>query len=158
MPLKKLTVSGAAPEVGEARAMMFTGSVVVLVSAPDVPVIVTVAAPTVAVALAVSVTVLLEVVGLAPKLTVTSLGPDADKLTLPVNPPEGVTVIVLLPLLPWAKLKLAGEAESVKFPIGAGGGKTQPLAALENPNWIVYAVPLAVYEPCWPLQMSPISP
>src|SRR5689334_8014076 len=118
--------------------MMFSGSVVVFVSAPDVPVIVTVAAPTIAVALAVSVTVLLEVVGLVPKLAVMSLGnPDADKLTLPVNPPEEVTVIVLLPLLPWAKLKLAGEAESVKFPVGAAGGKTQPLAALENSNWIV---------------------
>ena len=139
---------------------MLSGSVVVFVSAPDVPVIVTVAAPTVAVALAVSVTVLLEVVGLAPKLAVMSLGnPDADKLTLPVNPPEGVTVIVLLPLLPWAKLKLAGEAESVKFPIkGAGGGKTQPSAALENSNWIVYVVPLAVYEPDRGAQMSPISP
>jgi hypothetical protein len=141
------------------KGMMFSGSVVVFVSAPDVPVIVTVAVPTVAVALAVSVTVLLEVVGLAPKLAVMSLGnPDADKLTLPVNPPEGVTVIVLLPLSPWVTLKLAGEAESVKFPSGAAGGKTQPLAALENSNWIVYAVPLAVYEPCWPLQMSPISP
>lgn len=139
MPLKKLTVSGAAPAVGEARAMMFSGSVVVLVSAPEVPVIATVAVPTGAVTFAVSVTRLLEVVGLEPKLAVTPAGnPDADKFTLPVNPPEGVTVIMLLPLSPWVTLKLAGEAESVKFPSGAaGGGKTQLLAALENSNWMV---------------------
>ena len=138
MTLEKLTVSGAAPVVGETRGMMFSGSVVVFVSAPDVPVIVTVAVPTVAVAFAVSVTVLLEVVGLVPKLAVMSLGnPDADKLTLPVNPPEKVAVIVLLPLLPWVTLKLAGKADSVKFPVGAGGGKTQSLAALENSNWMV---------------------
>ena|SRR5882672_4515218 len=137
LPLKKLTVSGATPVVGEARAMMLSGSVVVFVSAPDVPVIVTVAAPTVAVASAVSVTAW-GAFGLAPTVAVTPAGnPDADKLTLPVNPPDGVTVIVLLPLSPWAKLKLAGEADSVKFPIGEAGGKTHWLAALENSNWIV---------------------
>ena len=65
------------------------------------PVIVTVAVPVVAVLLAVNVTTLVEVVGLVPKLAVTPDGrPEADRVTLPVKPPEGVSVIVLLPLAP----------------------------------------------------------
>lgn len=81
-------------------------------SAPDVPVMVTVAAPVVAVELAVSVRTLVDVVGLVPKLAVTPAGnPEADNVTLPVNPPEGVTVIVLDPLAPWLMLRLAGEAD-----------------------------------------------
>jgi hypothetical protein len=106
---------------------------------PDVPVMVTVAVPVVAVGLAVNVTVLVDVVGFVPKVAVTPAGkPEADRLTLPVNPPEGVTVIVLLPLLPWVTLKLDGEADSEKLGVGApAGGKTQLFAALENSNWIV---------------------
>ena len=76
---------------------------------------VTVAVPVVAVELALKVTTLVDVVGLVPKLAVTPEGrPDADKVTLPVNPPTGLTVTVLLPLLPWVTVKLAGEAESEK--------------------------------------------
>lgn len=68
---------------------------------PEVPVIVTVEVPVVAVALAVKVAELVDVVGLVPKLAVTPEGrPEADRVTLPVNPPEGVTVMVLLALLP----------------------------------------------------------
>jgi hypothetical protein len=102
-------------------------------------VIVTVDVPTVAVLLAVNVTLLVEVVGFVPNVAVTPDGnPDADKLTLPVNPPEGATVIVLLPLLPWTTVTLAGEADSEKFGVGApAGGNTQLFAALENSNWIV---------------------
>lgn len=120
---------------------------------------VTDAVPVVAVELAVNVTELVDVVGLVPKLAVTPEGkPDADNVTLPVNPPEGVTVIVLLLLLPCTTLTLAGEADKLKFGEDGGGGNTQLFAALENSNWMTYVVPLAVYEPCWPLQMSPISP
>ena len=82
---------------------------------PEVPVTVTVAVPVVAVLLAVRVKTLVDVVGFVPKLAVTPAGsPDADKVTLPVKPPEGVTVIVLVPLLPWVMVRLAGEAESEK--------------------------------------------
>lgn len=105
---------------------------------PDVPVIVTVAVPVVAVELAVSVKTLLDVVGLVPKLAVTPDGkPEADRVTLPVNPPEGVTVIVLLPLLPCVTVRLVGDAESEKFGVAVAGGKTQLFAALENSSWIV---------------------
>jgi hypothetical protein len=62
---------------------------------------VTVAVPVVAVLLAVKVTVLLVVVLPGLKEAVTPLGrPEADKLTLPVKPFVGLTVMVLLPLLP----------------------------------------------------------
>jgi hypothetical protein len=75
--------------------------VVVAVTDPDVPVTVTVNAPVVAVLLAVNVSTLLVVVGLVPNEAVTPLGkPDAARVTLPVNPPVSVTVIVSVALLP----------------------------------------------------------
>jgi len=114
------------------------------VSEPEVPVMVTVLVPVEAVELAVNVTELLDVVGFVPKLALTPAGnPEADKLTLPVKPLEGVTVIVLLPLLPCVTVRLAGDADSEKLGVAVAGGKTQLFAALENSNWIVYVVPLA---------------
>ena len=147
-------------KLGVAVAFTVSEMVVVCVRLPDVPVMVTVDVPVVAVELALKVTALVEVVGLVPKLAVTPEGrPEADKVTLPVNPPEGVTVIVLLPLEPCVTVKLVGEAESEKLgDADAAGGSTQLLAEFENSNWMVYVVPFAVYEPCCPLQMSPISP
>jgi hypothetical protein len=91
--------------------------VAVFVKVPDVPVMVTVDVPVVAVALAVSVNVLVLVVLvvlLGLKEAVTPLGrPEADKLTLPVKPFCGVTVIVLVPLLPCTRVTPFGKAESV---------------------------------------------
>src|SRR5436853_36707 len=76
---------------------------------------VTVAVPVVAVLLAVSVKVLLPVVLAGLKLAVTPLGrPEADRLTLPVNPFTGLTVIVLHVLPPCVTETLAGDAESEK--------------------------------------------
>jgi hypothetical protein len=87
--------------------------IVVLERLPDAPVMVIVAAPDVAVPLAVSVNVLVLAVLLGLKDAVTPLGvPDADKLTLPVKPFWGVTVIVLAPLAPCAIVKVFGDAES----------------------------------------------
>ena len=75
----------------------------------------TVAVPVVAVELAVSVRTLVDVVGFVPKLAVTPEGsPETERVTDPVNPFRGFTVIVLLPLLPWVTLKELGEAESEK--------------------------------------------
>ena len=75
--------------------------VVVCVRPPDVPVIVTVTVPVAAVLLAVNVSVLVLVVLLGLNDGVTPLGrPDAVRPTLPPKPPCGVTVIVLVPLLP----------------------------------------------------------
>ena len=71
---------------------------------PDVPVIVTVEVPGVAVALAVSVKVLIVLVGVVGFVlndAVTPFGrPEAAKVTFPVKPFWGATVIALEPLDP----------------------------------------------------------
>jgi hypothetical protein len=86
----------------------------VFVKLPDVPLTVTVTAPVAAALLAVSVNVLVLVVLLGLNDAVTPLGrPDADKLTLPLKPFCGVTVMVLAPLAPCTIVKLFGDAERV---------------------------------------------
>ena len=83
---------------------------------PEVPVMVTVAVPVVAVLLAVNVSVLVVVAEAGLNAAVTPLGrPDADRLTLPVNPFCGVTVTVLVPLPPCMKVKLLGDADRAKL-------------------------------------------
>lgn len=72
--------------------------------------------PVVAVLLAVKVKTLVEVVGLVPNEAVTPEGrAEFESVTLPVNPPLGVTVIVEEPLLPCVTLKLLGEADNEKL-------------------------------------------
>jgi len=88
--------------------------VVVFVKLPDEPVTVSVNVPVVAVLLAVKVSVLLLAVLLGLNAAVTPLGrPDADKLTLPLKPFCGVTVMVLVPVVPCAIVRLFGDAETV---------------------------------------------
>ena len=87
-------------------------TVVVFVKLPDEPVTVTMTVPVAAVLLAVSVKVLLLAVLLGLNDAVTPLGrPDADKLTPPLKPLNGVIVIVLVPVVPWMTVRLLGEAE-----------------------------------------------
>lgn len=147
-PCATVTLEGDADseKLGVAVAFTVKLTVVVWVRLPEVPVTVTVAVPVVAVELAVNVNTLLEVAGLVPKLALTPEGsPDAERVTLPVKPPEGAMLMVVLPLLPWVTLTLLGEADRVKLGLLlAAGGRTQLFAALENSNWIVYVVPLAV--------------
>jgi hypothetical protein len=92
-------------------------TVVVCVKLPEVPVIVTVAVPVVAVALAVKVSLLVVVPGFGLKAAVTPLGnPDADIVTLPLNPFSFVIVIVLVPPAPPCVIvTLVGDAASEKF-------------------------------------------
>lgn len=72
--------------------------------------------PVVAVLVAVKVRTLVDVVGLVPNVAVTPLGrAELESDTEPVKPPESVTVIVLLPLVPCFTVKLEGEAESEKL-------------------------------------------
>lgn len=88
--------------------------VAVCVNVPDAPVMVTVTVPTAAEPLAASVNVLVAVAGLGLNDAVTPLGsPDADKLTLPLKPFCGVTVTVLVPLVPCVMLTLVGDVERV---------------------------------------------
>jgi hypothetical protein len=94
------------------KAWTVRKTVVVFVKLPEVPVTVTVAVPVAAVLLAVSVNVLVLAVLLGLNDAVRPLGrPDADKLTLPLKPFCGVTVIVLVPALPCVIVKLLGDAE-----------------------------------------------
>lgn len=75
--------------------------VVVALRVPEVPVIVIVAEPAADAQLDVSVSTLLPVVTLGLNAAVMPLGrPDAVRVTLPVNPPTSVTVMVSVPLLP----------------------------------------------------------
>jgi hypothetical protein len=73
-------------------------SVVIAVRLPDAPLIVTTKVPNAAVELAVSVRVLVEVVGFGLNEAVTPLGnPVAVSVTLPLKPFAGVMVMVLVP-------------------------------------------------------------
>lgn len=107
--------------VGEAAMVKLGGGLTVSLMAvvaaklPEVPVMVTVAVPVVAEALAANVSTLLPVAGFVPNVAVTPLGsPEAARVTPSANPFTGVTVMVVVPLPPWIRFKLAGESESVK--------------------------------------------
>ena len=123
-----------------ADELTVSASFVVAVKLPEVPVIVTVADPVVAVLLAVSVSTLDPVVGFVPNAAVTPLGrPDAARVTLPVNPPISVTVIVLLPLPPCVIVRLLGESERVKL-----GVDDPPARRLIRP--VVFGLPHPVHR------------
>jgi hypothetical protein len=109
-----------------------SATVVDAVSVPEVPVMVTVAAPAVAVLLAVRVSTLEPVVGLVPNAAVTPVGnPDAARVTLPAKGLTSVTVIVSVPLAPWAIDRVDAEGLRVKLPV---------LAALTVSAMVVVAV------------------
>ena len=115
LPCATLRLAGDAERVKLGGALMVSAIVAVLFNAPETPVTVTVDAPVTADALAVSVKVLAPVVLAGLNDAVTPLGrPDAVRLTLPLKPLSGPTVILLAPLLPCGMLRLAGDAESAK--------------------------------------------
>jgi len=90
--------------------------VVVAVSEPEVPVIVTFAVPATAELLAVKVKMLVPLVGFVPHNAVTPLGtPVTARLTLPVNPLMGITTIVDIAEVPRLTERMDGEAASVKL-------------------------------------------
>jgi hypothetical protein len=98
LPCSTVTVSGEAVRLKFPNAFTVSVMVVDALNLPEVPLIVTVAIPAVAVLLAVRVSVLLLVAGLGLNSAVTPLGkPDAERVTLPLKPFDGVTVIVLVP-------------------------------------------------------------
>jgi hypothetical protein len=121
---------------------------VVFVKLPDVPVMVTVAVPVVAVLLAVSVTVPVLVVLPGLNKAVTPLGsPEADRLTLPLKPFCGVTVIVLAPLVPCTIVTLLGEAKSAKLGAGVGAVTTDTLSKVAVARAVV--LPLVAANPTY---------
>jgi hypothetical protein len=95
-------------------ALIVSEIVVALDKLPHKPVTVTESVPVAAALLAVSVSVLVLAVLLGLKDAVTPLGrPDADKLTLPLKPFCGATVMVLVPLAPCKIVKLLADVASV---------------------------------------------
>ena len=120
-----MAAAGASVKVG--AAVTVSAMVVVAVSEPDVPVIVTVVGPpTVAVPVAVSVNTLDPVAGFVPNDAVTPLGkPLAERVTLPENPFAPDTVIVSVLLLPWTTANVAAAGASVKP--GAAVTVTEPV-------------------------------
>jgi len=114
-PCVRLTLLGAAESAKSGAPFTVRVRLVELVKLPEVPVMVTVAVPAVAVLLAESVSTLLVEVLLGLKEAVTPLGrPDAERLTLPANPPWGAKEIVVEPLVPCTSVRLPGVAESRK--------------------------------------------
>ena len=110
-----LRLLGDAERPKSGPAFTVRATVVVWVRLPEVPVIVTVAIPVAAVLLAVSVKTLVAVAGFVPNDAVTPLGrPEADKLTLPVKPFCGVTMMVLEPFDPCVILRLLDDNERLK--------------------------------------------
>lgn len=108
------------------------GSVAVCDRFPDVPRMFTAPVPMGAVVLAVSVNVVVPVVGSGLNEAVTPLGNIvAEKVTLPVKPFSGVMEMVLVPLVPWVMLRLP-EVDRRKFGPDAGQLLTR-LAALMVP-------------------------
>lgn len=105
--------------------------VAVFVKLPEVPVMVTVNVPVPAALLAVRVNALVPVVLVGLNDAVTPLGrPDADKLTLPLKPFSGLTVMELEPLAPCGMVKVFGDAERLKF--GGAFTASEIVAALDK--------------------------
>src|ERR1700743_8822 len=96
-------------------ATTLRGMVVVTVRLPEVPVMVSVLVPPGAEALALTVSVVVPDVGLGEKDAVTPLGrPETARLTLPVNPYSGATVMVLVVDAPGFTWRLPEEVEMAK--------------------------------------------
>ena len=101
-------------KLGVATGVTFKLMTVVCVrfSAALVPVIVTLAVPVVAVPEAVNVSVLVPVVEAGLKAAVTPVGKAPTlSATLPLNPPTGETLMVLVPVPPWATLAFVPDRE-----------------------------------------------
>lgn len=108
-PCTAVTLAGDAASVKPGAAVTVRLIVVLLLRLPDVPVMVMVDAPVAAEALGLSVSVL------PLKDAVTPAGrPEAARETVPLNPPAGVTVMVLVPVAPCTTVTLAGAAARVK--------------------------------------------
>ena len=106
----------------------------------------TVDAPGVAVLLADNVRTLVPVAGFVPKKAVTPLGnAEAAKVTLPVNPPTSVTVIVSVALLPCVTDNEAGDAARVKpgfvFVLTVNAIVVDPVRVPDVPLMVTVEVP-----------------
>src|SRR5215470_3209725 len=100
---------------GTTGALTVRVSVVVRVRVPEVPVTVSVKVPVAAALPAVTVSVLAEVALVGLKFAVTPEGrPEIDRFTVPLKPLTGLTLMVLVPMLPCVMVSELGEADRVK--------------------------------------------
>ena len=100
-PCPRVTLLGEAESVKFGPGFTFNESVAVLVRPPIVPTMLTVNEPVVALLAAINVRVLEALAGFGLNSAVTPAGsPDADRLTLLLNPFCGVTVTLVVPLPP----------------------------------------------------------
>jgi len=114
-----LRLAGAADKLKFGAPLTVRESVVELLTLPLTPLIVTVKVPMAALVLAVKVKVLLLVVLAGLNDAVTPPGrPEAEKLTAPLNPLSGVTVMVLSTCAPGVTPSPAGAAERVNVAAG----------------------------------------
>src|ERR1700722_7012245 len=103
--------------------------VVVLLVEPDTPLIVTVLVVTLAVLLAVKVNVLVPVPGFGLNDAATpACSPDADNVTLPLNPLVLLIVMGVCPLVPRVTDRLVGDADRVKLPAAVTVNETVVVA------------------------------
>lgn len=121
-------------------------TVVALVKLPEEPVTVTVAVPGVAVLDTDRVRTVLVVTGFDPKAALTPVGnPDAVRVTLPLKPFSGFTVMVVEPEVPWRRVKPAGDDESVKLGCVENAGQLlTKLAAFTVPTPVAKSQPVLV--------------
>jgi hypothetical protein len=100
-PALRLTLAGVAETVKLAGAATVIAIVVLLVMVPDSPVTVTMEVPSAAPAAAFNVSVVLRVAAAGLKVAVTPVGrPLTEKVTVPLKPVCGATVMVLAALPP----------------------------------------------------------
>jgi len=149
-PCVIVTLLGDAESVKSGMKTGFTVSATVVLfdKLPEVPVMMTLTVPVVAVLLAVRAKELVFVVLVGLKEAVTPVGrPEADKLTLPLKPFCGVTVIVLVPVAPCVMVRLLGDAEIVKFGTGMGFTVREIVVAFDKlsevPVMVTVTVPVA---------------
>ncbi len=127
-PGAMLTLVGDAERVNVGGPVTVSVSLTVLVRLPDVPMIVIVVGPAVAEAATVSVRVLLVVAAAGLKDAVTPAGrPDAASVTVPLKPFCGLTVMVLVPVVPGAM-----DSASVEEERPNAGPLDTPVRALIN--------------------------
>jgi hypothetical protein len=142
LPGVRLRLAGDAVNV-KVGTVMVRPMLAVLFRAPEVPVTVTLTVAAVTELAAVSVSVLALIVLTGLKAAVTPLGrPVAARITLPLNPFSGLTVRVLVPLVPGVRLRLTADAERVKL----GTAIVRPIVAVllsvpETPVTVTVAVP-----------------
>lgn len=145
LPWATDTLAEEAESVKLGGPVTVSATVVVSVSEPDVPVMVTVTGLDVAAAEELAVRVSTSVSDTVPaaKLDVTPVGsPEAVNVTALLNPPVGAMVMVLVPVPPAATETLVGEADSVKLGVDAAANAVINALTSSEPQPVASSYPV----------------